>query len=620
MTEFDWKKTLYTDGSEYFLKYSENKLQIKLVVHKNEDIEEIYVRTSPDGEQKLTEMKKDVTKGFFDLYTGKIDIKCDFVNYRFLIFCKNDMFWFSHKGLSRAVPPDITDFKFIRNFKTPEWVTESVFYQIFPDRFCDGNPSTRVKNGEYTYCGKSSKACSWGENPKDYHHGGHMDFFGGDLAGIKEKIPYLKELGINALYLNPVFLSPSNHKYDTQDYKLIDPHTGTNEEFAELVSLLHENGIKIILDGVFNHTGISHYWFNKAGFYPDNTGAYRDRSSPYREYFTFYDKKDDYHAWLGVKTLPKLNYKSERLRQEIYKSPSSVMNFWMKSPYNIDGWRLDVANMLGRQDDYQGFRDIYREMRKSCKDTKEDSYIMGEHFFDPSELLQGDMLDGTMNYQGFLFPVLKWLTKKERVKKEFRQINFTSEDLSRNIENFTSLLPFDVKLSMFNLLDCHDLPRFYSLVGEDFHKFKIGLVLLFTWPGVPCIYYGDETGMKGIKEYEVRKCMEWNEKLWDHDIMTLYKKLIKLRKSSSVLKRGGFKILHDEDEIFSYARIFGDSVIFVVINNNNEKKSVKIPLWQVGKTEGVYKEFFSEEICKIEEGFFQRELEPYQCLVVSRES
>jgi alpha-glucosidase len=619
MSKFDWKKTLYTDGTEKFLKYSGNKLYITLIVHKNEDIEEIYIRTFPDGEQKLTEMKRTVGEGFFDYYTGKVDVKCDFINYRFLIFAQNDMFWFSEKGLSRNTPPDCVDFKFIRNFNAPKWVTESVFYQIFPDRFCDGDPSTNVKNGEYTYCGKITKSCSWGETPKDYLQGGHLDFFGGDLAGIKKKIPYLKKLGINALYLNPLFLSPSNHKYDTQDYKLIDPHIGTNEEFTELVSILHKNDIKIILDGVFNHTGISHYWFNKSGFYPDNDGAYNTPSSPYREYFTFYDKKNDYHAWLGVKTLPKLNYKSDRLRQEIYKSPSSIMNFWLRPPYNIDGWRLDVANMIGRQDDFQGFKEIYREMRKSCKDTKEDSYIMGEHFFDPSELLQGDMLDGTMNYQGFLFPVLKWLTKKERFKKDFRDIHFTSKDLSQNLQDFYSLLPFDVRLLMFNLLDCHDLPRFYSLVGESFHHFKMGLVLLFTWPGVPCIYYGDETGMKGIKEYEVRKSMEWNEILWNNDIMDLYKKLIKLRKSSSILKKGGLKIIYDEDEIFSYARLLGDKVI-VVLNNNSEKKSIKLPVWQAGETEGEYKEFFSGENYKIEKGFLKQNIQSYGSAVLLRDA
>ncbi|OQA19192.1 MAG: Neopullulanase 1 precursor [bacterium ADurb.Bin363] len=613
--KWDWKKTLYNDETAQI--YAKNKLNPELFVYKNNDIKEVYIRTSPDGEQYLTPMKKNKKNEFFEVYKGNIDVKSNSINYRFLIFTKKDSFWFSRRGLSRATPPDTMDFKYLRDFKPPFWLKNSIFYQIFPDRFCDGNSSTNVKTGEYTYEGKTTEACNWGEMPSIYQKRGHLDFFGGDLEGIKKKIPYLKKLGINALYLNPIFLSPSNHKYDTQDYRLIDPHMGTNKEFADLVSTLHKNGIRIILDGVFNHTGIAHYWFNKSGFYPDHIGAYKNLNSPFREYFTFYKKPDDYHSWMGVKTLPKLNYKSENLRKEIYKSSDSIMNFWMNPPYNIDGWRIDVANMIARQDDYQEFSEVYREMRKWCKEMKKDSFIMGEHFFDPTVLLQGDMLDSVMNYQGFLFPVLRWITKKERFKKGFRDIQFSSQDLSQNLQDFYSLIPFDIMLSMFNLLDCHDLPRFYSLVGESFVKLKMGLVLLFTYPGLPCIYYGDETGTTGLEEHEFRKCMEWNEKLWNHDIMELYRKLIKFRKTFSVIKKGGFKILYDEDEIFSFARILKDRVVFVILNNNSGEKIIELPVWHVGKIKGEYKEFFSGVNYQIEKGFLKLNMQPYGSVILT---
>jgi len=621
--KYDWRKTIYTDGSEDFLKYSHNKLNLKLRVAKNEEIEAVFLRTSPDGEQELTRMKKKGNHGFFDYYTAKIDIRKNFNNYRFAILTCCDFYWYNRQGLSRKTPPDSRDFKFIRDFKSPSWLSTAVFYQIFPDRFCNGNPSINIRNGEYTYEGKTTRFLSWGSEPKSYKRGGHLDFFGGDLAGIKEKIPYLKDLGVNALYLNPIFFSPSNHKYDTADYKKIDPHLGTNREFAELVSLLHKEGIRIILDGVFNHTGTGHYWFNKCGFYPKNTGAYNDPLSPWREYFTFYDKKDDYHCWYGVKTLPKLNYRSEKLRKEIYKSKEGIMNYWLSPPYNIDGWRLDVANMLGRQGEYQAYREIYREMREFTKITREDSYLMGEHFFDPSELLQGDMLDGVMNYQGFLFPLLRWLTKKERFKvkgqKNFRDITFTAEDFSENLMDFMSLLPFDNTRLMFNLLGCHDLPRFYSLMGENFSRYRMGAAFLFTYPGVPCVYYGDEIGMSGMTEYEARRCMIWEKSHWNSEMITLYKKLIALRKTHPALIKGGVKILHSKDEIFAFARFFKKNILYVILNNNPEEKSFSLPCWQIGELSGKVREFFSGELYEVNEGFLNMKLAPHSSLIISKE-
>ena len=619
---YDWKKTVYTDGSGEFLKYEDKKLTVKLRVHKNRDIEAVFVRTSPDGEQELTRMKKRSDGGFFDYYTAKIDIRKNMNNYRFVIITGNDMYWYNQKGLRRSNPPDNRDFKFIRDFKKPSWLSKRVFYQIFPDRFYNGNQAISVKTVEYTYENKTTKSRKWGSEPESYRKSAHLDFFGGDLEGIKKKITYFKDLGINALYLNPIFLSPSNHKYDTQDYKKIDPHFGTNEEFAELVSLLHKNDIKIILDGVFNHVGAAHYWFNMAGFYPKTEGAYNNPHSPYREYFTFYNDSQDYHCWCGVKTVPKLNYKSEKLRQEIYKSKEGIMNFWMSPPYNTDGWRLDVANMLARQGEYQAFSEVYREMRSFCKNTKEDSYIMGEHFFDASSLLQGDMLDGAMNYQGFLFPLIRWITKKERFKirgqKTFRNINFTVKDFIENLTDVKSLLPFDISMSMFNLLNCHDLPRFYSLVDEDFSLYKMATALLFTYPGIPSIYYGDETGMTGLWETEVRRCMNWDEERWNKNLFEYYKKLIKLRKSHPALTKGGFKILFSEDEVFAFARFFKNKTLYVIINNNIEDKLINMPCWHLGDISGVCKELFSQEIYELAEGHIKIKLSPRRTLILEK--
>ncbi|MBI2251912.1 MAG: hypothetical protein HYU63_04055 [Armatimonadetes bacterium] len=377
MNNFSWQDSVYSDGNKEFLALVKSKkgnfLKIKIRMYKKNDLKIIYLITAPEGERIYTPMK---------------------------IIKEEELLWFSQSGLSKITPLEYFNFRYYLDFKEIKWLNKSVFYQILPDRFYDGNSQTNVKDDEYFYDNYPAKISKWGENPKDYKNGHHLDFFGGDLEGIKKKIPYFKALGINALYLNPIFLSPSNHKYDTQDYFQIDPHFGTNEEFANLVKLLHQNKISIILDGVFNHTGMAHYWFNKSNFYLKE-GAYQNIKSPYGEYFTFYDYPEDYHTWRDVKTLPKLNYQSLKLCKVIYQAEDSIAKFWLKAPYNIDGWRLDVANMLARQGEFQGYKEVWREFRKEIKKVNQDAYILGEHFYDPGELLQGDMLDAAMNYQGF---------------------------------------------------------------------------------------------------------------------------------------------------------------------------------------------------------------------------
>ncbi|MFH1453217.1 MAG: maltodextrin glucosidase [Armatimonadota bacterium] len=609
--KFDYKETIYSDGSAEFISAEKKEVAVKIRVYKKNAVKSIYLCTAPEGERFYIEMKKVKTDSFFQYWQAKIDIVSDNTSYKFLITSENDTFWYSQFGITTYIPPDIYDFKYLTNHHPVKWLKDAVFYQIFPERFCDGDSSNNVKDNEYTYCGKRVKALPWGKTADKYGEKAHMQFNGGDLAGIKRKIPYLKSLGVNALYLTPVFLSPSPHKYDVQDYYNIDPHFGTNKEFSELVKLLHKNNFRIILDGVFNHCGMSHYWFNKSGYYKTK-GAYNDKKSPYYEFFKFYKYPGNYKCWLAVKTLPKLNYESEKLKDTVYRGENAIVKYWLKPPYNIDGWRLDVANMTARLDQYQMHHKFWREFLENVKKTKKESFVMGEHFFDAQELLQGHMMDSVMNYQGFYFPVIKWFTQTydfiTTVKKRiYTKTKYTADDLNTAMAVTRAQIPWQIQTQMYNLLSSHDIPRFYSIIKKNKKLLKCGLILLFTHLGIPGIFYGDEIGLEGKNSIDCRRCMIWDKNKQDKDIYNLMKKLIGLRKKEKILQKGGFKALYAGGSVFAYARFIKNKALITVINKG-EKQTISLPLWKIGITKGVLKDIFTEKKFKVTNGVLKLKL------------
>lgn len=620
--KYNYTDTIYSDSAAPFISRKKNKVGIKLRVYKKNDIKNILLAINPEGERLYIKMKPVKSGSFFQLWRATIDIINPDITYKFLIITKNNAFWYSQFGLTTHIPPDIYDFKYLSRYKPVKWLKNAVFYQIFPDRFCDGNVKTNVKDDEYVYCGRSAKAMPWGKTAKDYNPKVHLEFCGGDLAGIKQKIPYLKSLGVNALYLTPIFLSPSPHKYDVEDYYKIDPHLGTNKEFADLVKRLHKNKIKIILDGVFNHCGAAHYWFNKYGFYKSG-GAYKDKNSPYYEFFKFYEHPHNYKCWMGVKTLPKLNYESEKLKDIIYRGKCAIAKYWIKPPYNTDGWRLDVANMTARLDDFQRHRVFWKEFSENIKKTRPQSYIFGEHFFDATELLQGDMLDAVMNYQGFYFPVVKWFTQKYDFPLSSKQIkinvNFKVQNLSDDLLNIRAQIPSQIQNQMYNLLNSHDTPRFYSLIKQNKKLLKGAFIFLFTYIGVPSVFYGDEVGLGGENSIDARRCMVWDEKHRGKEIYNIVQKLAALRKNNAALREGGFKELLAEGDVYSFARFAGGATIITVINKGG-KKIAAIPLWHMGKIKGALKDIFNGKKYKIKNGVLKLTLDKHEslCLAITK--
>lgn len=569
-------------------------------------INKVYVRLAPEGEEVMVEacregqaLPQDENQGQLQWWRAELELKVPLVNYRFLLFTSEGAYWLSALGLTRYTPTDYSDFKLISAGGPPEWVYDSIFYQIFPDRFHSGCSEHRVQTAEYKLNGKDVVARQWDEPMQPGC--GSREFYGGDIPGIVDKLSYLADLGVNALYLNPIFTAPSNHKYDVADYLNVDVHMGGNESLAKLRQATREHNMRLVLDIVPNHCGIEHGWFK---------AAQSDASCPEAGFFTFRKHPGEYESWLGVSTLPRLNYASELLRERMYGGQDSAFRFWLREPYAIDGWRLDVANMLGRRGTEQLGHKIGRGIRRAVKGDNDQAWILGEHFFDGTSHLQGDELDATMNYRGFTVPLLQWFCGTDiahLLKKNWGDGSpLPTEDFVNQLNLFRSGVPDSINLGQLNLLGSHDTPRIMTVAGFNKQRVKAVATFMFAYQGVPCIYYGDEVGMSGGRDPDCRRPMVWDEDGWDHELRNHYQQLCRLRRQSSALRRGGLQVLYGQGDILAFARESNSQRVLVVINRGpvtGTSCPAALDISPLGLPEGtVLKEAFSGREAKVENG------------------
>jgi alpha-glucosidase len=344
------------------------------------------------------------------------------------------------------------------------------------------------------------------------------------------------------------------------DYFSVDPHFGGDAALVELRQALAAREMRLMLDIVPNHSGATNAWF---------LDAQTDRSSATADFYTFHEHPHTYESWMGHRSLPKLNYRSERLREYMYAGENAVMRYWLRPPFSIDGWRIDVANMLGRQNEVQLGHKIGRGMRRAVKAEKPDAYLIGEHFFDGTAHLQGDELDAVMNYQGFMFPVLQWLTGFDTVQVWRREWPdrraIPAEVMAAQWQAFLAVIPWQIALQQFNLLGSHDTPRILTHVGGDVDRMRLAVALLMTYPGVPCVYYGDEIGLAGAADPDNRRCMIWNENEWNTDLRAWYQRLIRLRRHSPALRHGGFQLVYAAGDVVAFLREAPGERLLVVV-------------------------------------------------------
>lgn len=574
----------------------------------------------------------------FDYYEYEITVGSDCVLYHFKVVNGQDSCIYNRLGVTDD-DRSCFDFAIIPGFHTPDWAKGAVMYQIFVDRFCNGDESNDVQTCEYVYIGRPvNRVEDWGKNPTTMDVG---CFYGGDLKGVWEKLDYIQGLGVEVIYLNPIFVSPSNHKYDIQDYEHIDPHFGVIVEdkdglvaadavdngdaekyvvrtasprnleasdrfFAEFVEEIHRRGMKVILDGVFNHCGSFNKWLDgeeiyarQGGYEP---GAFLAKDSPYRSFFQFYDEKDSawprnksYDGWWGHDTLPKLNYESS---PKLVEYILDIARRWVSPPFNVDGWRLDVAADLGHTADYN--HEFWRKFRAAVKEVNPNALILAEHYGDPGPWLEGDQWDSVMNYDAFMEPLTWFLTGMEKHSDSF------SGELLGNGENFFNAMSYHMSrmqpssiLTAMNELSNHDHSRFLTrtngvvgrigTVGAEAANRGVKVCVLreavmvqMTWPGAPTVYYGDEAGVCGWTDPDSRRTYPWGHE--DLELIEYHRYMIRIHKALPVLRRGAVKELLAGRNVIAYGRMLGKYQAVVAVNNNAQERELELPVWQLGIT------------------------------------
>ena len=577
---------------------------------------------------------------YFDYYEAEIEIQDIPLYYYFQIQKGEERVFYNRLGVTEDLNLQYA-FSIFPDFFVPSWVKGAVMYQIFVDRFYNSSGKNNVEDREYIYLGRPVEAVSaWNTKiePFDVHR-----FYGGDLEGVWEKLDYLEYLGVEVLYFNPLFVSPSNHKYDTQDYDHIDPHLGvivkdggellkegdlenrnasrysirsTDKEnleasdalFWDFVQACHDRGMRVIIDGVFNHCGSFHRYMNASFFYktgegnPYPLGAFESYDSPYREYFHFLKKEEkdwpeneNYEKWWGNDTLPKLNYENAHsLEEEIL----SVAKKWVSPPYNCDGWRLDVAADLGHSEEYNHY--FWQAFRKVVKEANSEAVILAEHYGNPSSWLRGKEWDSIMNYDAFMEPVSWFLTGMEKhsdraMPECFGNGNMFFDTMRYKMAN----MPENTIDAAMNQLSNHDHSRFLTrtnrrvgrikkeiddaALGVDTALFRLGAMILLTWPGAPTLFYGDEVGVPGWTEPDCRRPYPWGEE--DMELLDYHRYLLSHRKNLSALRNGALMLLQAGQNYAVYARSSEKQVAVIVIYTGESDCTLPIPLWRAGITD-----------------------------------
>lgn len=642
---------LFADGTEFYRTPAEVDLggTVRLRFRTEVDnVDAVYIICNDERH----EMTIESSDNLFDYYVYTISEVNSDIDYYYEIIAGNVKCYYNKLGTQKILNKDY-DFQIAPGFKVPGWARGAVFYQIFVDRFCNGDKSNDVLDNEYCYIGEGTRRVTdW------YKYPDNMDvrsFYGGDLQGVMDKLDYLQELGVDVIYLNPIFVSPSNHKYDIQDYDYVDPHFGvivkdegeclpegsksnkessryicrvtdkanleaSNQFFIKLVQEVHRRGMRIILDGVFNHCGSFNKWLDRECIYENQEGyekgAYVSQDSPYRNFFKFQDQwqwpyNGTYNGWWGHDTLPKLNYEeSEKLYEYIMK----IGEKWVSPPFNVDGWRLDVAADLGYTEEFN--HRFWRDFRTRVKAANPDAIILAEHYGDPKAWLMGDQWDTVMNYDAFMEPITWLLTGVEKHSDEFRG------DLLGNPDAFTGALRHhmsrfnqnSLEIAM-NELSNHDHSRFLTrtnrrvgrihtmgpeAANEYINKgvFREAVVFQMTWPGAPTIYYGDEVGLCGWTDPDNRRGYPWGRE--DKELLNFHKDMIKIHKRLDALMKGSVVFLNGEYKVISYGRFTDCQSVVVIMNNDYEPRELNIHVRRLGVPDGAA---MRTEILTTEEGY-----------------
>lgn len=595
-----------------------------------DNVDAVYLISGP----MRKEMEWEGSTEDFDYYKIQIEMKEEAFRYFFEITSGKVHCFYNKLGITKDLSEG-RSFCVQPGFSTPDWAKGAVMYQIFTDRFCNGDPCNDVLDNEYIYIGEGTKRVfDWSARPASMDV---REFYGGDLEGVRQKLDYLQDLGVEVLYFNPLFVSPSNHKYDIQDYDYIDPHFGkilkdegellpywerenakasryisrvtrkenleaSNQLFIKLVEEIHNRGMRVIIDGVFNHCGSFNKWMDRERIYEHQPGyekgAYISEDSPYRSFFHFNNEHEwpynqYYNGWWGHDTLPKLHYENSPNLEEYILD---IAKKWVSPPYNVDGWRLDVAADLGLSNEYN--HKFWKKFRTAVKEANPDAIILAEHYGDPASWLRGDEWDTVMNYDAFMEPLTWFFTGMEKHSDSYQ------EGMLGNADSFIGAMKYHMASFMcpslqaaMNELSNHDHSRFltrtnrktgrmvhydYDAASEDVKPavMREAVVMQMTWPGAPTLYYGDEAGVCGFTDPDNRRTYPWGRE--DMELLKFHKAAIRMHKEHKVLSKGSVKFLLGAYNCLAYGRFDEKEQMVVVFNNNEEEKELTVKVWPAG--------------------------------------
>jgi alpha-glucosidase len=521
------------DGSEQYVVESPAELGEEAVVRvrvpRESDADRVFLRYVRDGQPQTVEAVRDEEDADETWWLARFAARNETTRYRWLLTGGEIGYaWLNGLGLSGHETPTADDFVLAVGPAGPDWHLGSVAYQIFPDRFASSGaprelPSWAVRR-------------DWDGLPTGRGRDTPFEVFGGDLAGIEQRLDYLDELGVSLLYLTPFFPAGSSHRYDATTFAHVDPLLGGDEALDSLVRAAHDRGIRILGDLTLNHTGSGHEWF---------VAAREDPAAAERGFYLFDDSLPlGYVAWMGLRTLPKLDWRSGELRRRMAEALTR---------FGLDGWRIDVANMTGRY----GRVDLNHDVARWARESAGDRLLVAEHMHDFRPDLDGRGWHGVMNYSGFQRPVWWWLRGDAYERDEYSATPAPSYDGASTVatmRRFRAGLPWGATLNSWTVLDSHDTPRFASIVdSRDLQAVGVGLQL--TSPGVPMVYAGDELGLEGAWGEDGRRPMPWDRpETWDAELLETYRRLIALRRSSDALARGGLRYVLVDDDAIVYLR------------------------------------------------------------------
>ncbi|GAB2532376.1 glycoside hydrolase family 13 protein [Brachybacterium huguangmaarense] len=492
--------------------------------------------------------------------------------------------WLTAAGLVPWDVSDATDFRLVVHDPAPDWVDDAIVYQIFPDRFARSTGAPRDAQGRALAPAGAelpewAVPMAWDDEPAVRGDLTGRQFFGGDLDGIVERLDHIASLGADTVYLTPVFPAGSVHRYDASTFDRVDELLGGDAALVRLAGALHARGMRLLLDLTTNHTGDTHEWF---------TAARADADSPEAGYYLFDEHPDSYAAWLDVPSLPKLDHRSEAVRDKLVRGPGSVVGRWLAAPVEADGWRIDVANMTGRHGDVDLARDVARDIRATMAEaearTGRPGWLVAEHGHDATGDLLGDGWHGTMNYTGFTRPLWTWLVG-EGSELNWLGLPMTvpslgGDAISRTLRDYNAQMPWASRAHSMNQLSSHDTPRTRTVVGSAARQI-VAVGALAALPGVPTVFAGDELGAEGVTGEHARTPMPWaaldaevaegavgaaGDPGFDPEVLAATRRLLGLRRADVALRRGGLRWLHASPDVLAFARTHpdGDTVVCLV--------------------------------------------------------